>query len=122
EKERFRDLARLYVAMTRAKLQLIISYSGSSSEYFARSADYLLEDEWDSYSDVNTIVDSPVSINHMPRDSNIPHDIVEMNGGQFLYTEYAVGLSAKTIDFLRDKVDGSGLVRAQGSSKMRMKW
>jgi len=44
--EAFRDLSRFYVAMTRARKNLIISYSGKMSRFVENSTSYFLDDEW----------------------------------------------------------------------------
>lgn len=50
--EIYRDICKLYVAMTRAKKELIISYSDSISNIFQSCSDYFRFDEWTNHTDV----------------------------------------------------------------------
>ena len=46
ERESYRDLSRLYVAMTRAKIELFISYSDELSSFFDNAKEYFVEASW----------------------------------------------------------------------------
>lgn len=70
ESERFRDLSKLYVAMTRAKLQLVLSYSKSPSVYVSRAEGQLLSGKWVEYlpADSIMVLGAPQDVGHY-RDS-----------------------------------------------------
>ncbi|MBV5275891.1 MAG: AAA family ATPase [Lamprocystis purpurea] len=109
QKERFRDLARFYVAMTRAKNQLIVSYSGSCSPLLASAdANFLLE-EWGQYLDKEPAVGCGVPSrleNTRHYDEGELKRVFDMSGPEFLYTEGALGLSSLLIEKLRNVVPG----------------
>jgi hypothetical protein len=124
QEEHFRDLSRLYVAMTRAKLELILSYSGSPSLFLAATEDFFCADDWSSYV---TAVDGPkVQPEKLSQfiDDDLPHLPIDMTAKQFLYRHESIGLSSYLIQFLREHVDGFGLMSRAASSNIsrRVKW
>tara|TARA_B100000787_G_scaffold168825_1_gene158401 strand:+ start:4561 stop:7143 length:2583 start_codon:yes stop_codon:yes gene_type:complete len=107
ESEHFNDLATLYVAMTRAKTQLILSYHGEISSLLVDiDEEFFLLDNWANYgekpSDFKLI--SPIPLNEITSEENVVASVAEMTGMEFLYTNYAIGLSIELISRLRDKV------------------
>ena len=122
ESEQFRDLCRLYVAMTRAKTDLIISYSGAPSAFLVHAieASEFASDDWSAYSEVK----DPLSIGVPPalestRAEGVFHlSLSELTAEQFLYRKEAIGLSSQLIAKMRELVDGQGVTR--GSA--RVKW
>ncbi len=66
--ETFRDLARFYVAMTRSKSQLILSYSVDKSDYLDGAKNYFAEESW-----LNYIGEGP--INHWQTKQASPYSI-----------------------------------------------
>ena len=107
ENERFRDLSKLYVAMTRAKLQLVLSYSHSPSTYISKADEQLLSGSWSEYVPMDNVVavGAPKELSHY-RDSGDTFPIGSMTGEQFLYTREAFGVSARLIARLRELVRG----------------
>jgi hypothetical protein len=104
-KESFRELCKLYVAMTRAKTELIISHSGKPS-WFLTSAQEgkFTAGLWRDYADVRALSDLNLPLSDIgPRRDrkswNVPAD-------RFLRYRDAVGLDAVLQDELLDHVPG----------------
>jgi superfamily I DNA/RNA helicase len=108
EMEQAKDLAQLYVAMTRARTQLVVSYHGQPSSLVAGLDEVFLLEDWSSYnsSTVKTC-GVPPRLAELNEDTLIPFDITVMDGHQFLYTEHAIGLPQRLVDALREKVGRS---------------
>jgi len=107
ESEHFNDLATLYVAMTRAKTQLILSYNGKISPLLVDvDKDFFLIDTWGNYCEKSSSSDfgSPRFLDEITSDEDSITSIAEMTGMEFLYTDKAIGLSIELIARLRDKV------------------
>ena len=117
--ERFRDLARLYVAMTRAKTQLVLSWSREPSPFLDGVEGSFLEGKWNEY---NTgavgSVGAPRHLEAHRKYGTHKKPWREMSGEQFLYTDLAVGLSPELIDKIRTLVDGQGMIR----NRLRERW
>lgn len=108
EDERFRDLSRLYVAMTRARQQLVMSFCGSFSNYLAGQQDKFVESRWSDYLGELVVpkeFELPAKLDQLRTDSST-FDILEMTGEQYLYTEYALGCPPLLIGKLRSTVSG----------------
>jgi hypothetical protein len=108
EMEQAKDLAQLYVAMTRAKNQLVLSHHGTPSRLLNDMHDAFLVDTWATYNDRD--VDSygiPPKLSQLDLDSLISENIAELDGPQFLYTEHAIGLPVRLIENIRNKVGRS---------------
>ena len=115
EREQFRDLSKLYVAMTRAKLQLVLSYSGVPSAYIVKAEETLLHGKWTDFVSKEEVSDLgvPPDLDDLRKPvDNKPVDDVSpfgsMTGEQFLYTPGALGLSPRLIGKLRDLITGQG--------------
>ena len=115
EKEQFRDLARLYVAMTRAKNQLIVSYSVKQSSLLANAEANFLPDEWSSHVPEEWVVQHglPPTLNSIRHESdpNLKKNLFDLSGPEFLYTKYARGLSSLLIEKLRNIIPGRSTIR-----------
>ena len=111
ENEQFRDLSRLYVAMTRSRTQLILSYTGSLSGFFRseKAKENFLEDTWLSYLNIDS---RKLKLELIPQkleevrlvDNKIP--FAEMTGEQFLYTDDAISLDIGLIEKIRKLING----------------
>ena len=111
-REQFRDLSKLYVAMTRAKLELILSYSGDPSPYLDghKVAEHFISDAWEEHFTEKSLMRLGV-----PPDQDRLHDkhlgsaasrtIGEMSIAEFLYTPQARKLSRGLITKLRSLVE-----------------
>ena len=107
EKERFRDLSRLYVAMTRAQKQLILSYHNDKSLFLINTGNYFLEGEWKEYllkhyPEID--YGCPDRLENIRKENSM--SIGKMSGEQFLYTETAVGLNPLLIEKIRSLITG----------------
>ena len=112
EKEHYRELSHLYVAMTRAKLELIVSYHGSLSLFLSGSGDFFIEEAWSVYCDSNEqSFISPERLDFIRNESSDASDILYMSGPEFLYTEEAIGLEISLIKKVRDLVPGHAINR-----------
>ena len=74
-----------------------------------------------------TVVDGPKGQpDKLPQfiDDDLPHLPIDMTAEQFLYRHESIGLSSYLVQFLREHVDGFGLVSRAASSKIsrRVKW
>lgn len=109
EKEQFRDLARLYVAMTRAVTQLVLSYTGKPSDFLLPAKAGFLEDGWPEYlglqpSELESIP-APKKLDEVRTVDN-QNPFAEMTGEQFLYTKHALGLDLNLIKKIRKLITG----------------
>jgi hypothetical protein len=107
EAEHFNDLATLYVAMTRAKTQLILSYNNKISPLLVDvDEERFLLDRWGMYCEksLEFKYTSPMSLDEMMIEEDSNKNIAEMTGMEFLYTSDAIGLSIELITRLREKV------------------
>lgn len=124
ENEQFRELARFYVAMTRAKTQLVVSYSTNISPLLATSVETnFVSENWDSYIGEGSVVQfgkpsTLEEIRNKDATENTINSKLDQSGIKFLYTRSAIGLSALLIDKLRTKITGGGLLR----SGIRVEW
>ncbi|MGK0272621.1 MAG: superfamily I DNA/RNA helicase [Cocleimonas sp.] len=125
EDEHFRELSRLYVAMTRAKLELILSYSSQKSDLFNESGDFFISDNWSLHVDENNkSYGQPEKLSEVVHvDDVITENPLEMAGNVFLYRKEAIALPSLSVDFIRSNVDGVGMVvMGQNKIKRRVKW
>lgn len=122
EAEQYRDLARFYVAMTRAKTELILSYSNEKSPYLNHSSldNFILKTNWSEWTDNNLIeaLPSPVKLDEIRQANGDAGPVLSMNGSEFLYTRHATGLPISFTRRLRDLIDGKGLIR----NNKRVRW
>ena len=118
EEESFRDLSRLYVAMTRAKTQLIVSYSVGLSRFVEAARDCFTEATYEEHAEP-----AELGALQMPSPA-IPqrHDpeMWSLNGRQFLKTLDATGLPRVVQDVIATKV--SGITKLQGAKSRQIEW
>lgn len=116
ETEQFRDLARFYVAMTRAKNQLVVSYSSEMSPYLANADANFLKESWAAYigkDEVELIGRPPTldEIRHEAFPDDEIKDALDMSGPELLHTKHAIGMSSLLIEKLRKVVSGKSMIR-----------
>jgi len=114
EEEWYREAFKLYVAMTRAKRELILSYSDSLSEFLLDCKEKFLIQNWNLQEENNSLKDfvlPPPSNNRSNEKS-----ILENTGKDFLYFREAVGLPKEVQDKLLQAVRGKS-VSASGRQK-----
>jgi superfamily I DNA/RNA helicase len=116
--EMYRDGCRLYVAMTRAKNDLYLSYHGEPSPWLQSASEKLSFFEWDEVEELDTDfhTQAPEKIPELEESDH--SEIGALSGEQYCYTGYALGLSHEAQDKLRELVDGRGMTR----DRQRVKW
>lgn len=118
EHEWFRDLCKLYVALTRAKTELVVSYSGASSVFIDDSLAYFNADAWSAYGitplNLNDLAMPIAAMSSMGDTSEW-----QVNGKDFLKLRDAIGLSQSAQDAILKCVTGTAKVerRAIGGQK-----
>lgn len=119
KEEQFRDVSKFYVAMTRTKQQLILSYSDVSSELLDGVDDYFVRDEWvnwlEEVNNKNVIQPVRLEVNRLEGGSNA----LALTGIKFIYHSDAIGLTARSVDVLINLVDGVGLRDRRGAKKWK---
>jgi superfamily I DNA/RNA helicase len=92
QQEIYREISKFYVAMTRAKRELIISYSNSISPIFQKCKEHFYEDNWPSHDyDSPKSSEYPLVLKEKFNRSQVWS--IEMTGKNFLYHRKAVGMS-----------------------------
>lgn len=119
--ESYRDLCRLYVAMTRAKKHLIVSYSGRVSPFIERARDLFIESTFAEHG-VDAAADA-TSIK-LPAPS-VPQQRAQeawaLSGKAFLRSRDAVGMSDVLQTEILDHVTGRVLQRGQTHKQLEWK-
>lgn len=106
EEEIYREISKFYVAMTRAKKELIISYSKSLSSVFDKCKEFFYEDKWEDHI-VPLADEEPLPLKGK---FNLPKSqISKMTGKKFLYYRKAVGMSRELQNKLLDLVAGKSI-------------
>lgn len=118
EEESFRDLSRLYVAMTRAKTQLIVSYSAGLSRFVEAARNCFTEATYEEHAEPTELGALQMPSPAIPQ----RHDpeMWSLNGRQFLKTLDATGLPRVVQDIIATKV--SGVTKLQGSKRRQTEW
>lgn len=118
--EAFRYGCQLYVAMTRARDQLILSYAGEPSTWLNKPETIFVRDLWETFVDPEEIdrVGTPGFLPEVPDSERDNAAIMELDGTGFNYTFYARGLSGEIQDKLEELVSGRNL----RLGKHRIEW
>lgn len=123
EREALRDLTQFYVALTRAKNQLVVSYTEHPSIFLTEVSDYFMEVSWSDYIDEPDATYSvPIRIEKLREHVDFPPVLNFMTGRQFLYTEHAIGCSPLLIDKCRALITGEGRVVSQSGKRSFVEW
>lgn len=121
ELEQAKDLAQLYVAMTRAKNQLVLSFHGAPSRLLESLEDVFLVDSWDTYNgEISELLGVPPKLSELDLDTLFPDNLAELDGPQFLYTEHAIGLPTRLIENIRAKIGRSDVGRGRSTMAVDM--
>lgn len=122
EEEQFRELCKLYVCMTRAKRELVLSFHGAASRWIKTVSETIQIDEWSSVEtcDLTLLQGVPKLLPQVDPNVAQKGNVWSLSGREFLYTQEAIGLSVDTQDKLIELVDGRGAIQA-GTSR-RVKW
>lgn len=107
--ESFRDLSRLYVAMTRAKTQLLVSYHGIPSKFIEVARDTFTEGQFLEHAELNGGLDMEFPAPAIPnlRDP----EVWSGSARPFLKSRDAVGMSRPVQDAILAWVTGKSLLR-----------
>ena len=118
KEEAFRHGCRLYVAMTRARNELYLSYHGQPSPWLRRAEGDLSFGDWSEVVALSDefIVEAPARLANV--EEGRKQDLLSLTGRQFNYTEWALGLSTDALNKLDELVEGRGLIRGG----RRVKW
>ncbi|MGZ8983566.1 MAG: UvrD-helicase domain-containing protein [Methylotenera sp.] len=117
--ESFRDLCKFYVAMTRAKLELIISYHLQLTEFIPENSNDFISARWDSgYSEY---LDDQNWILPKSSMSEKQYGIEwELTGRDFLLLPEAIGLPLNAQEKIDELVTGK--ISFEGKSRKQKSW
>ncbi|MFC3354968.1 UvrD-helicase domain-containing protein [Sphingobacterium zeae] len=110
EEEGYRDISKLYVAMTRAKRDLIISYSREFSNIFSNNDDFTIDTWQDHITATHDIYNISLQKHTVPTKL----DLAQLTGKKFLYHQKAVGTSKELQNKLRELVNGKNITDDKG--------
>jgi hypothetical protein len=117
--ESFRELSKLYVAMTRAKKELIISYSGNRSIFFEQSNDFFVEGAWQEHEDENAIPDFVWPGKEFQSDiRSEKNPYLNLTGIEYLHTDHALGMPVELQEKLIELISG----RATSLNSKQIQW
>jgi len=103
--EWFREVSKIYVAMTRAKKELIITFSNELSPIFEKSISLFTVNTWDDYFvGIDKIKPKQFRLNNSRSASD---SIKKLTAKEFLYTKRAVSLSSEAQLKLMETVNGN---------------
>jgi hypothetical protein len=103
EAEAYRDLSRLYVAMTRAKRELVLSYSRKPTSFLSGCEEFFTPARWNDHSTPEKDIHLDTSEPDAPQGAT---DRLDVSGEDFLYTKQAVGLIPRIQEQLLSTVTG----------------
>jgi hypothetical protein len=121
KEEEYRASCKLYVAMTRAKRELILSFHDAVSPWISAVTSSIGADLWSEIErlDPSLLQGVPEILPEFELQRDV-EDIGKLTGLQFVYTVHALGLSLEAQEKLIELVDGRGLRAGAGGS--RLKW
>jgi len=103
KQEWFRELTKLYVAMTRAKQELIISYSNSISDFIKLSDVNFTFGDWREHTKYEKEKQKSVKYEKIKINNK---DILLKTGREYIYTLNAIGLSKNLQDKMISLING----------------
>lgn len=112
QQEWYMDIRKLYVAMTRAKKELILSYSKEATELFNDLDEYFVKDYWANHQPTEKVNLDEIDITN-EYFNNV--DYLKLTGIEFLYTKKAIGISVELSTKLSEHVTGKN-VSANGKT------
>jgi hypothetical protein len=125
KEEEFRASCKLYVAMTRAKRELILSFHDAASPWIAEVSNTIGTALWSEIEDIDPALlrGVPERLPEFEPDREV-NESGKLTGLQFIYTASALGLSLEAQEKVTELVDGRGLRGAGGGSGSgrRLKW
>lgn len=116
--ESFRDLSKFYVAMTRAKTELIVSYHGSVTDFIGSNQEHFSVGDWKDYAEKLPIAESDLPAAGVPEKKfGVEWDLT---GKQFLRLPEAIGLPQNAQEKLIECVTGK--MSFEGKKKKQKTW
>jgi hypothetical protein len=108
EEESYRELFKLYVAMTRAKRELIVSHSRNRSSFFENCEDKFIQSTWAEHAPGQAIPNFrlPASTNRRTEELYQHENYMGLTGKEFLYTKKAVGVPIELQNKLLEHITG----------------
>ena len=121
EDELYRSACQFYVAMTRAKNDLYLSYHDNPSVWLKKTHN-IYREEWAKVEDIKGLglMDVPVELDERQYRKNHSDIYSGMTGLEFIYTPNSAYLSVDQQSKLIRLVDGRGMFSS--SQKMNVKW
>jgi superfamily I DNA/RNA helicase len=116
--ESFRDLSKFYVAMTRAKTELIVSYHNSVTDFIGSNQENFAVGNWEDYAERQVLGDW-----ELPAACWLEKKFGkewDMTGKDFLRTPEAVGLPLNAQEKLLERVTGN--IAFEGKQKKQKNW
>lgn len=102
--ESYRDLCKLYVAMTRAKRELIVSHSGEPSRFLSGLSPLFTLGDWKNYAEPVVLQASDLNANLI---SGRTSESLDIDAQAILFMHQAVGLSTTAQEKLSQLVTGT---------------
>ncbi|NKM25898.1 UvrD-helicase domain-containing protein [Rhizobium laguerreae] len=124
EEEAYRASCKLYVAMTRAKRELVLSFHDKASPWIEEVSETIGADFWKEVEVLPEGIDQlvPECLPEIEPDKEYD-DLGKSTGLQFVYSNAALKLSLEAQDKLIELVDGKGLRSAGiGMGGRRLRW
>ena len=119
--ESFRELCKLYVAMTRAKTELIVSYAGGPSRFLSKALDRFVRASWSEYEEPAVLEAITVpSVTWSTSGSPDPTNIT-VTAHDLLLTKAVLGLPAELLDRLEEIVPGHNKYTNRGKTQIEWK-
>jgi hypothetical protein len=109
--EAYREISKLYVAMTRAKIELIISYSKKLSHIFDKCRDDFNDPvHWSEHEPEYDLPGLELPVPDGWEGHTISHDYLDLPARMFFYRREAVGISREVMDRLEKLVTGRKVI------------
>lgn len=120
EREAFREMSKLYVAMTRAKKELIVSFSGSPSKFLDGCGDLFSAGQWTEHE----VKPATLGDVKWPSVTNTYQNLgdLDVSGHDFLRLRQAVGLSHAAQEAILKVVTGRSLSRKEAGRRKEVEW
>lgn len=106
EDEWYREISKFYVAMTRAKKELIVSFSSKHSKLFDSVKEYFTEDIW---TDHIVPLELEIELPQLAEYRLSKVQAAKMSGKEFLYHKNSLGISRELQNKLIEHVAGKSV-------------
>jgi superfamily I DNA/RNA helicase len=115
KEEWYREISKLYVAMTRSKKELVVSYSTTLSTVFDGQSLNFREDNWKEHLWKKPTVQ--IDLSKVQVEKGRKNRLEGLNGEDFLYTKMAMGISKDLQERLAELVNGSVTYGSKGAKE-----